>query len=140
SPAYHPDAFAARLSPDGATLVYGTFLGGVERDFAYGVAVDASGAATVAGSTRSADFPTTAGAYDPSHHGQADAFVAHLAVGGGALAYSTFLGGSDYDHAQAVTLGADGAATVTGSTFGAGFPTTPGAYDPSHNGGNDAFV
>ena len=60
------------------------------------------------------------------------------------LVWSTFLGGTDWDEARALTLDAQGQATVAGWTRSANFPTTPGAFDTTHNGGaypyNDAFV
>src|SRR5262249_59097410 len=54
--------------------------------------------------------------------------------------YSTFLGGSENEIARAVALDASGAAVVCGLTESKNFPTTPGAYDRSFNGDEDAFV
>src|SRR5690606_11914989 len=57
------------------------------------------------------------------------------------LIWATFLGGSGFDAAYGVAAGPGGGATVTGSTGSTDFPTTPGAYDTTHNGGIvDAFV
>jgi hypothetical protein len=70
----------AKLSADGSTLVYSTFLGAGDDDFATGIAVDATGAALVEGPTSSSNFPTTAGAYDTSYNGSRDAFVAKLTL------------------------------------------------------------
>ncbi|HKZ63214.1 MAG TPA: PKD domain-containing protein, partial [Thermoplasmata archaeon] len=87
-------------------------------------------------------FPTTLGAYDTTHNGRWDAFVAKLDASGGTLLYSTFLGGSGYDPAYGIAIDASGAAYVTGQTFDdvTDFPTTPGAYDTTDNGGGDVFV
>ena len=82
----YSDAFVTRLSPDGSSLVYSTYLGGThERDFAYALALDARGQATVAGYTESSTFPTTPGAFDTTFNGvsgycdiMGDAFVARL--------------------------------------------------------------
>jgi hypothetical protein len=99
------------------------------------------GAATVAGYTSSADFPTTPGAFDTSFGGFAITFVTRLSAMGSSLVWSTFLGGSTYDVPTALAVDAQGAATVAGSTGSADFPTTPGAFDTTHNGGiTDAFV
>jgi len=38
-----PDAFVAKLSPNGDTLVYATFLGATEFNNGYAIAVDATG-------------------------------------------------------------------------------------------------
>jgi hypothetical protein len=50
-----------KLSADGTSLSYSTFLGGIGFDFGYGIAVDATGVAYVTGRTSSSDFPTTSG-------------------------------------------------------------------------------
>ena len=97
-------------------------------------------AATVAGQTVSSNFPTTAGAYDTSHNGLADAFVARLSASGNVLLYSTYVGGGSDDWANDVGLDATGAAIVAGRTSSTDFPTTVGAYDTGHNGLADAFI
>src|SRR5205085_4385645 len=59
------DGYLAMLSPSGS-LLYGTYLGGAQHDGIDAIAVDTAGSIYVAGHTASADFPTTAGAYDRS--------------------------------------------------------------------------
>ncbi|MGH8325062.1 MAG: SBBP repeat-containing protein, partial [Steroidobacteraceae bacterium] len=58
----HGDAFVTKLSPDGTSLIYSTFLGGTgagtSGDLAEGIAVDSSGNAYVTGSAASTNFPT----------------------------------------------------------------------------------
>src|SRR5262249_1481749 len=138
------DAFVAKLRLAGggpADLVYATFLGGAGDDGAAAVAVDA-GDIYVAGYTRSADFPTTTGAYDTAYAGRSDAFIARVRpTGGGAgdLVYSTFLGGSGDDLANGIAV-RSGTVDVTGMTSSANFPLTSGAVQPTLAGGQDAFV
>ncbi|MEP0545354.1 MAG: T9SS type A sorting domain-containing protein [Rhodothermales bacterium] len=134
------DVFVARLAPDGDALTYATFLGGSSEDYGDAVALGADGSATVVGSTPGFGFPTTTSAYDPSHNGIFDAFVTRLSPDGSTLVYSTFLGGPSEEHATSVAVGVDGSATVVGNAAGAGFPTTAGAYDRTHNGDRDVFV
>jgi hypothetical protein len=140
------DALVVELDPAGngvADLVYSSFLGGSVSDAAWSVDVDASGDVYVTGDTESADFPTTSGAYDESHNGDEDVFVTKLhPAGSGAadLVYSTFLGGGLSDYTQSLAIDAAGSAYVTGATSSADFPTTSGAFDESHNGGEDVFV
>jgi len=117
-------------------LVYSTFLGGSAGDVGNGIAVDFAGNAYVTGSTLSADFPTTAGAFDTGFAGGGvpDAFVTKLNTTGTALVYSTYLGGGNADVGNGIAV--DGAchASVTGSTASAAptaFPTTPGAFQTS---------
>ncbi len=135
------DVFIAKLSADGSSLTYATFLGGGINETGWGIAVDASGAAYVTGETDSNDFPTTPGAYDRSYSGSHDAFVAKLSADGGSLVYATYLGGWNPDRSYDIAVDASGAAYVTGNTGSSTFPTTAGAYDRSYNGGGeDAFV
>jgi hypothetical protein len=122
-------------------LDYSTFLGGTDFDVGSGIAVDGSGSAYVTGQTRSADYPTTPGAFDRTYNGSRDAFVTKLNPSGSALDYSTFLGGTDFDGASDIAVDGSGSAYVTGQTFSADYPTTPGAFDTTYDGtSSDAFV
>lgn len=135
------DAFVTKLDRAGSALVYSTYLGGGNADFGLGIAVDGAGSAYVTGWTLSADFPTTAAAVQPGFAGGEDAFVSKLDRAGSALAYSTYLGGSDLDRGIAIALDGAGRAYVTGPTQSADFPTTEEAFQPVFGGGlNDAFV
>ena len=83
------NGFVSKLSPDGSTLVYSTFLGGANPA---GIAVDGQGNAHVTGMTIGS-FPTTPGAYDETSD-STDMFVTKLNPTGSGLVYSTFLGGT----------------------------------------------
>ncbi len=72
------DVFVTKLSPDGQSLIYSTYLGGGGADIGYGIAVDSSGNAYVTGWTESTDFPTQ-NPYQGSNAGSFDAFVTKLA-------------------------------------------------------------
>ena len=122
------DAFVSKLDPSGASLVYSTYLGGSGEDVGNAIAVDASGNAFVAGTTASANFPTTPGAFQTSLAGTSRAFVTKLNSTGSVLAYSTYLGGSVLDSGSAIAIDFSGNAYVTGSTLSSNFPTTPGAF------------
>ncbi len=133
------DAFVAKLSLSGASLLYSTYLGGSGDDFGYGLAVDATGSAYISGWTASTNFPTR-NALQPLYGGGAsDAFVARLAPNGNSLLYSTFLGGSGDDEAHGLALDATGAAFVTGRTSSASFPGARNRYTEG-SGKFDAFV
>jgi hypothetical protein len=135
------DAFVAKLSADGKTLEYLTYLGGTEQDGLSGFAVDDSGVAYVCGTTQSSDFPTTVGCYDSSYHGSGDVYVAKLSADGSSLTYGTFLGGTSTDTAGDLAIDGDGAIYVTGSTESTDFPAASGpGYDTSHSDMADAFV
>ncbi len=138
------DGFVAKLTPDGAALVYSTYLGGSLPEDIYGIAVAADGSVVVVGSTNSTDFPVTPGVIQPNHApGNGDAFVAVLDATGSNLVYSTYLGGSSDDVAINVTVSPAGEVIVTGYTESVAvqpFPITPGAFDVSPNGQLDCFV
>ena len=150
------DAFVARLNAWGTGLVYGTLLGGGGADYGQDVALDAAGQAYVAGATRSADFPTTAWAFDRQYDGGWDGFVARLTPLGDALAYAAFVGGSEDDWGQGISVDGQGYAYLVGSSqaFPPGGDTTAhsaegasvagaegsSAGPPSGEGGYDVFV
>ena len=50
-------AFVIKLSPDGSHLLYESFFGGSKANVEVGIAVDSTGAAYIAGTTDSVDFP-----------------------------------------------------------------------------------
>jgi hypothetical protein len=119
---------------------YSTYLGGTSDDAGYGVGVDGSGNAWVAGRTKSSDFPKTT---TTTLGGAADAYVAKLSLAGNYTAdllYSTYLGGLDVDEAFALAVDASGNAYVAGKTTG-GFSPLKDAMQSTFGGGNsDAWV
>jgi uncharacterized repeat protein (TIGR01451 family) len=109
-----------KLSTDGSSLVYSTYLGGIGNDEAHAIAVDGSGSAYVTGLTDSTDFPTTPGAFQGSNH--ASTFVTKLSPSGSALAYSSYLGGR-FTVGAGIAVDGAGNAYVTGRTGSTDFPT-----------------
>ena len=131
------DVFVTKLSSNGA-LVYATYLGGSENDQGGGIAADGDGNAYVMGYTASGGFPIL-NAYDSSYNGEGDAFVTKLSSGG-ALVYSTFLGGNTPDVGYSIAADGHGNAYVTGRTASGNFPLL-NAFDSNYNGGiQDMFV
>jgi hypothetical protein len=136
------DAFVTKVNASGSALLYSTFLGGSSTETGNGIAVDADGRAYVTGQTLSADFPTTAGAFDTTRDGN-DAFVTKLTLAGTGpldLVYSTYLGGSSAEVGNGIAVAGGGGAFVTGQTTSEDFPTTIAAFDVSLGGSADAFV
>lgn len=142
------DAFVTKLDASGRSLVYSTFLGGSDRETAARLTVDAAGAAYVTGVTLSSDFPTTGAAVQRGLNGArncrlpqgvpqicGDAFVTKLGADGGALAWSTLLGGSAFDLGIGIATDAAGAVYVQGWSNSSDFPTTSGAFDRTWGGG-----
>jgi PKD repeat protein len=138
------DGFLTKLGPGGDALAYSTFIGGTRVDMCYGVAVDSNGYAYVTGDTWSYDIPITYDAmnrvFNGGQTGANDGFVTKFSPLGDAVVYSTFIGHGDYDYCMDIAVDSSGCAHVVGYTRSAGFPTTPGALDRTHNGGFDVFV
>jgi uncharacterized protein (TIGR03437 family) len=123
TPATTNDAFVTKLTPDGNSLVYSTFIGGGCAQAANGIFVDPAGAVYVAGVTSSPDFPTTKGVLQPKYSGSNDAFVSKLSTRGDTLLLSTLIGGANADDAAAVAVDPAGNIYVAGN--GDGFPFEP---------------
>jgi hypothetical protein len=133
------DAFVSKLNPAGSALVYSTYLGGSGIDSGRGIAADAAGSAYIVGWTQSNDFPTVS-PLPAAFGGNYDAFVAKLNPAGTALVYSTYLGGTNYDQGNGITVDAAGNAYVTGYTQSDNFPTANPLQAFFGGDFNDAFV
>lgn len=135
------DAFVTKLNAAGA-IVYSTYLGSSGFDQSNAIAVDSAGNAYVSGYTESSTFPgVNGGSIQPAKGGGVDAFVTKINASGTAIVYSTFLGGSEHDHARGIAVDGGGNAYVVGITNDPVFPGVSGSSPQSINaGGFDAFV
>ncbi len=136
------DAFVTKLSFDGSSLIYSTYLGGSDDDMingSGGIAVDASDQAYVTGYTESSDLPASGGAYQSFYNGSTDAFIAKFSTDGQSLDYLTYLGGGGFDQTSDIAVDASGNAYVSGTTGSGDFPTN-GAAQLSSGGGIDVFI
>jgi gliding motility-associated-like protein len=150
------DFAISKLSPAGSTLLYATYIGGSSSDYPHSMVVNNSFELFVYGSTHSANFPVTAGAFDVTHNGtsgaDADIVVCHLNPTGTALVGSTYVGGSsddgnnsifsNYGDAYRGEIILDGAGNPYVASFSqsTNFPVTPGCYDNSIGGIQDGVV
>ncbi|TPW02196.1 MAG: Beta-propeller repeat protein, partial [bacterium] len=129
------DAFVARLSGDGSTLLGSTYLGGRLTDDARDVAIGPGNRIFVVGKTKSVDLPVTPGVFQPDFSGDTsspsppyEAFVARLTPNLDVLEYLTYLGGSAAeDGGFDIAVDSAGVAVVAGRTSSAFFPFTKGA-------------
>lgn len=152
------DAYVVKLNAAGSQILYATYLGGASDDKANATAVDSLGNAFVTGSTASASFPTTEGAYQTTYKGnlgqpslprfgmpfmrRGDVFVTKINPGGTQLIYSTLLGGQREKSPRALAIDAQGNAFVAGYTLSDDFPVTASAYQRQNRGSdlnNDFF-
>lgn len=149
------DAFVIRVSPDGATLLSSTVIGGNRRTVGAGLALDGAGNIYLAGATIADDYPTTKGVFQPAYAGGGDlgssvgdGFITKLDPSASKILYSTFLGGSDSDGIAAIAVDAQGNAYVTGGTTSNNFPVSSNAFQSFYRGSSnnaqikvgDAFV
>jgi hypothetical protein len=136
------DVFVTKLSADGATLDYSTFLGGNGQDVGFAVAVDSSANAYVTGYTGSSDFPAV-NAYAAALTGTYDAFVTKLNASGSAVDYSTYLGGAEtsgFENGNGIAVsGSPATIYVTGAVRSAGL-ATPAVAQVTYEGNGDAFM
>ncbi|MHC4955292.1 MAG: DUF7948 domain-containing protein [Planctomycetota bacterium] len=146
--AYQPvgrnhDVTITKLSADGATLLYSTYLGGNSVDTGLAIAIDGAGAAYVTGQTRGPNFPEadmspiqdTVGGGFPS----GDAFVVKINPGGMSLGFSTYLGGTENDSGNGIALDAAGNVYVAGFTESTDFPVQS-PLQPAISGTHDGFL
>lgn len=139
------DAFVTKMDQTGSSLLYSTFIGGAQWEEGSSIVIDSEGNAYISGYTESEDFPVTPGAYDTSYNDNQDGYVCKLNSTGSVLLFSTFLGGNgedscDSDGGDGMALDRVGNIYVVGETESENFPTTPGAFDTTHNGRWDVFV
>ena len=126
---------------DPVVLTYSTYLGGDDKDYGFGIAVDGSGCAYVTGYTLGSDFPTLDG-YQADYQGNTDAFITKLDTtgsGDSSLIYSTYLGGGNYDYARGIAVDSSGCAYVIGETWSSDFPTLD-EYQADLRGYDDVFI
>ena len=141
------------------TLVFSTLTASTADNWGFTATYDSSGNLYAGGITGysypnpgayTGNFPTTPGAFQQNFAGggpggmgniyRYDATITKFNPTGTSLIYSTYLGGSDNDQPQSMIVDHNDNLIVVGRTYSPDFPTSPGCYDPTHNGGADIFV
>lgn len=135
------DMFVTKFLPTGA-LAWGTYCGGSLDEWGYGIACDKSnGSVYVTGITSSSNFPTSGG-FQMNSGGADDAVLVKLSSSGTGI-WSTYYGGTSIDVGSAVEVDGNGNVILGGSSLGpspVGVISTPGSYQPTFSGVEDAFV
>lgn len=164
------DIYVSKLSTDGSALQASTYIGGSGNDglnfkkyidtnpqvlmhgndslyFNYAdgargeIITDGKNNVYVGSCTFSNDFPTTLGAFQQNSGGNQDGVVFKFDYNLSTLLWSTYLGGSSDDAIYSVETDSNFDAYVSGGTNSINFPTTPGAYNTTYNGGTaDGFI
>lgn len=158
-----------KYDSSGRTLLYATYLGGSLMESAHSLVMNAQNELVVMGTTSSANFPTTANAFDRTFNGGqandfiglnytqgSDIFIAKLSSDGSTLVASTLIGGTRNDGASDrssflvknygdelrgdVITAADGSILVSTVTSSSNFPVR-NSFDLTYGGGDtDAVV
>jgi hypothetical protein len=141
------DAFLAKLTPDGSSLVFSTYIGGFDAFHPFeeirGIVTDAANSIFVIGNTGAPDFVITdiisapcVAAAQPS---SADVFIQQYSPTG-ALLFSTCFGGSGRDAGRNLAFDSAGNVVATGWTQSSDFPTTPGVVQPTFIGDSSGLT
>ena len=157
------DIVVVKLNPTGTALVASTYMGGSGEDGTnydpqepisgnlkhnYGddarseVLVDNANNVYVTASTKSTNFPVTAGAFQSANGGAQDAVVFKLNANLSALTWSTYIGGTADDAGYVLALdGTQSNLYVAGGTQSANFPSIAGGWRAAYQGGSaDGYI
>jgi len=130
------DGFLLKVSADGTTLLYGTYLGGSGTDVANAVLVDAQGKAIVAGQTASSDFT----GLTATVNGPSDAFLIKVSADASTIVAGQIFGGSGDDYASALAADGLGGWLMCGVTTSTDLPVSPGAFQTRLLGQRNGWV
>jgi len=122
------EVFVAKFNSNGE-LQWHTFLGSVDKDEGYGIAVDSTGNVYIVGRSES-----TWGSPLNNHAGSDDVFIAKL-NSSGTLQWNTFIGATERDYGDGITVDGSGNVYVTGSS-----ESTWGLPINAHSEDFDLFV
>ncbi len=133
------DVFVTKVSNDGTTLVYSTYLGGLRADVGNAIAVDVGGSVYVTGSTASNNFPTQTPLQATFGGGDFDAFFSKINATGSALSYSSYLGGSLNEVGNGIAVDLFGNCYIAGVSNSVNFPLR-NPIQADLRGAGDAFI
>ncbi len=136
------DAFITKVSADGKSLLFSSYLGGQQGDIGYGIALDSVGSAYVAIQTGSAQLPVGKNAFQSAPGGGQDAYVIKLSSSGN-FNWGTYFGGSFGDFPKSIAVDRTGQTYIAGNTSSSDFPVTNHAFQKTATtsiSGSAAFV
>ncbi len=148
------DICVSKFNPDGTSLIYATYIGGEDGDYPHSMVVDSDEQLCVYGSSTSLDYPISDNAFQTSFGGgDADIVITKLNIDGTALVGSTFVGGSETDGRNIMSLNpnygeayrgeinvdAQGNIFIASTSASDDFPVTSNAYQTTFNTDNTGF-
>ena len=126
------------LLPIPESMVSTVLFYGSDYDNGEDLVIDDDGFIYLVGNTESSDFPVL-NAYDDSHNGADDCFLMKIGPDLSTVHYATFIGGSEDEYVQSITLDSNGFIYIIGHTNSPDFPMTINA-SLSGEDETDAFV
>lgn len=138
-----PDVFVSRLSADGGTLIWSTYLGGFAQEFLGGLAIAPGGSIVFGGLTASSALPVTIGAAQPTLRGFWDGFIVRMSADARVVEACSYLGGEGAEQIRALVIDGEGEVVAVGRSANdsaSTFPATPDAFQRRSGGEEDGFV
>lgn len=121
------DGFLSVLDLSTSTLLYSTYIGGTNDEYSTGLALDNNGGIYLGGYTNSPDFPTSVESSQPAFNGIVDGFIVKFNSSPYSVAYSTYIGGAEWDWVEDIAVDLSGFAYLCVSTDSEDYPVTAGA-------------
>jgi gliding motility-associated-like protein len=134
------DGFISKIDSIGSSLIFSTFIGGSNGEWARTIALDNSMNIYISGETWSTDYPITLNAYDRTHDSLNDIVISKFNPTCTKLESSTYLGGRWSDCAFSIALDIDNNIYITGNTASSNYPVTSDALFRYLNGINDVII
>ena len=126
------DGFIAKLTPDGAQLLYCSYFGGSGDERINDLVVDANGNLCFTGQTDSKDLPLNNPLQTKFGGGNSDGFIVKFDASLTNLVFSSYWGGENRDEGQKIAVDPAGFIYVSGNTLSTNFPLTAGAFQNRH--------
>jgi hypothetical protein len=136
------EGYLAKIHPNGASLVWGTLVGGSSSDTVEGIAVTPDSKLFFMGETSSTNL-AVADATQATNAGGGDLFVGQVNAEGTAFPFLTYLGGTLADSVSSTKRSIvidDGAIYVAGSTASTNLPVVNAAQGSYGGGTRDSFI
>lgn len=134
------DAWIGKISADGAQLLWCSYIGGSDVEYASTIDELPDGRLVLGGTTLSTDFPVTAGAHDLTNGGGGDGWLAIISPSGSHIEWCSFVGGSRHDALDNVLVDDNGDIVALLRSQSTDIAATSGAWDTTPNGGLDFYL
>lgn len=131
------DCFIGKITPNG-NLLWLTYFGKSGGEFAYDIKTDATGNIFIGGTTTSTNLATI-GAFQMTHGGGTDAFIAKFNPSGN-LIWCTYYGGTSSEDIHALDIDVYGNVIGVGESNSFNLNTSIGCIQPSKSNLADIYI